>query len=67
LIKDLNEPFQQRVILLTARELEPYHIYDRTQKELGIESHGGSPRELAHVTSHIYFAQSPVSDRPARA
>jgi hypothetical protein len=42
--------------LLTARELEPYQIYERTQKEFGITSFGGSPEELAAVTDHIYFA-----------
>jgi hypothetical protein len=31
LVKSLNGPFQQRVILLTARQLEPYHLYERTK------------------------------------
>jgi hypothetical protein len=61
LAKTLNGPYQQRVILLTAREIEPYDIYERTKKELGINSHGGSPRELARVTSQIYFAASPAA------
>jgi hypothetical protein len=43
------------VILLTARELEPYHIYERTEAELGIESYGSTPEELASVTARIYF------------
>ena len=60
LAKSLNGPYQQRVILLTARELEPYDIYERTKKELGVESYGGSPEELARVTSQIYFAAPPV-------
>jgi hypothetical protein len=57
----LNGPYQQRVILLTARELEPYYIYERTKKELGVDLHGGSPGELARVTSQIYFAALPVA------
>jgi hypothetical protein len=61
LARSLNGPYQRRVILLTARELEPYHIYERTQKELGITSYGGSPDELAAVTDHIYFAAQPAS------
>ena len=61
LAKTLNGPYQQRVILLTARELEPYDIYERTKKELGIDSRGGRPGELARVTSQIYFAASPVT------
>ena len=64
LARSLNGPYQRRVILLTARELEPYQIYERTQKELGITSYGGSPEELAAVTDHIYFAQ-PANGAPA--
>jgi hypothetical protein len=56
LARSLNGPYQRRVILLTARELEPYQIYERTQKKFGITSCGGSPEELAAVTDHIYFA-----------
>jgi len=48
-------------ILLTARELEPYRIYERTKKELSIESYGNSPQELAKVTSQIYFSGSTES------
>jgi hypothetical protein len=55
LVKTLNRPFEQRVILLTARELEPWHIYERVEKELGIKSYGRSPGELARVTNKIYF------------
>jgi hypothetical protein len=61
LARSLNGPYQRRVILLTARELEPYHIYERTQKELGITSYGSSPVELAAVTDHIYFPAQPAS------
>jgi hypothetical protein len=50
-----NEPYRHRVILLTARELEPYHLYERTEKELGIKGHGGSLAEAARVTKEIYF------------
>jgi len=55
LAQALNGPYQRRVIMLTARELEPYHLYERTEQELGIQSHGGSLAELAAVTSRIYF------------
>ncbi len=58
LARTLNGPYQQRVILLTARELEPYHIFERTHKELGIQSHGGSPSDLAAATSRIYFRET---------
>ena len=42
LARSLNGPYLRRVILLTARELEPYQIYERTRKELGVTSYGGS-------------------------
>jgi hypothetical protein len=53
--KTLNSQFDERVILLTDRELEPYHLYDRTEEELGIETHAGSPEDIARTTSAIYF------------
>jgi len=46
---------QRRAILLTHRELEPYHIYERTEAELGIGGHASSPEEMAEMTEKIYF------------
>jgi hypothetical protein len=54
--KDINGPYQQRAILLTARELEPWHIYERTKKEFEIRGYGGSAEDLAQATSSMYFA-----------
>jgi hypothetical protein len=62
LAKCLNGPYQRRVIMLTARELEPYHLLERTQKELGISSHGGSAEELANITTQIYFTDPADAD-----
>lgn len=53
----LNGPYQQRVILLTPRELEPYHIYERLPDDWGIKSYANSPSELARVTTQIYFTE----------
>jgi hypothetical protein len=40
----LNHKYPRRVILLTARELEPYMIYERTQLEFkDIRGYGGTP------------------------
>jgi hypothetical protein len=58
LAKALNDKYRQRAILLTSRELEPYHIYERTKSELDIHSYGGVPEELARVTAHIYFREN---------
>jgi len=58
LAKTLNDKYRYRAILLTARELEPYHIYDRTKLEFDIRSYVGSPEELAQVSAQIYFKDS---------
>ncbi len=51
----LNEPHLHRVILLTERELEPYFLYERTSKELGIKA-PGCFEDLAITTQQIYFS-----------
>jgi hypothetical protein len=53
--KALNDEYRQRVILLTARELEPYNIFERTRKETGIDSYWNSPEDMAEATVRIYF------------
>ncbi|MGH8497471.1 MAG: hypothetical protein ACRERV_01460 [Methylococcales bacterium] len=55
--KVLNDKYRTRAILLTARELEPYHIYERTKAEFDIERYGGTPEDLARATVKIYFAE----------
>ncbi|MGX9431605.1 MULTISPECIES: hypothetical protein [Bradyrhizobium] len=55
LARTLNAPFRRRAILLSARELEPYHIYDRVNAELNTRFRGTSPEELAMATHRIYF------------
>ena len=57
LAKALNaKPWLRRVIMLSARELEPYHLFDRTNEQLGLNLRSGSPKELADATHAIYFA-----------
>ncbi len=60
--KTLNKEYQQRVILLTARELEPYHIYERTKAEFDIDSYGGTPEDLASNTAKMYFVGHAIPD-----
>lgn len=60
--KTLNTDHELRTILLTARELEPYHIYERTKTEFDIDSYGGTPEDLARNTAKIYFADQPPRD-----
>lgn len=58
LAKTLNDKHRQRAILLTDRELEPFHIYERTQKEFtNIHPYAGSPDKLAINTALMYFGK----------
>lgn len=58
LAKTLNDKYRRRAILLTERELEPYHIYERTQKEFtNIRPYAGSPEDLANNTALMYFSK----------
>jgi len=54
--KTLNGRYRQRAILLTERELEPWHIYERAKAELKIDAHAGSAERLAQATAAIYFS-----------
>jgi hypothetical protein len=56
LAKTLNDEYRRRVILLTARELEPYHFYDRTKLEFkDIREYGSTAQDLANNTVQMYF------------
>jgi hypothetical protein len=56
LAKSLNDRYNQRAILLTNRELEPYHFYERTSLEFkNLKGHGSSPEDLAINTAMMYF------------
>ena len=60
LAKTLNDKYRQRVILLTARELEPYHFFDRTKLEFkDIDEHANSAEDLARATDIMYFKEAP--------
>jgi hypothetical protein len=50
----LNEKYRSRTILLTARELEPYFMYDRAKVQFGIQGHAGTPEDLARATVEMY-------------
>lgn len=60
LAKTLNDEYRYRTILLTERELEPYHIYERTKSKYSIDSNGGNPEELAQVTAYMYFEEKVI-------
>lgn len=57
LAKTLNDDYRRRVIMMTDRELEPYHLFERTKKEFKIREYASSPADLAQATWQIYFNQ----------
>ena len=54
-IKPLTDHYPQRVILLSDRELEPYHVYDRASESYNIRKSVISLTDLALNTHNIYF------------
>lgn len=46
-------------ILLSARELEPYFMYERASKEFHVETHGVSFDDMADATRCIYLEPRP--------
>lgn len=60
LAKSLNEKHRRRVILLTDRELEPYHFYERTSKQFRVAGHGIDAADLAQATESIFFNPQPA-------
>ena len=57
--KTLNTEHQLRTILLTTRELEPYHLYERTKAEFDIDSYCSTPEDMARTTAKMYFTTQP--------
>lgn len=55
LIRALNRDNLRRAIILTTRELEPWHVYERTEKEFEIDKQGTSLSEMASVTQAVFF------------
>jgi hypothetical protein len=56
LARTLNTRHRLRAIMLTARELEPLHFFDRTRLEFtGFNPYGGRPEDLAAATAEMYF------------
>ena len=56
--KEMNDRYRQRIILLTDRELEPWHIYDRAKAPMGPTATAGSAEDLARATAAMYFVDS---------
>lgn len=50
---------RSRVILLSDRELEPYFVYERTEKEFDIRGSAINLKDLATATISIFFEPRP--------
>ena len=61
-VRRLNDQYHRRVILFTARELEPYHLYERTAKEFKIDRHAVSFEDMANITEQVFFSQVLASE-----
>ncbi len=51
----LNDELHDRVILFTARELEPYCLYERTSQKYDVKRNPNSFKDMADNTYQIYF------------
>jgi hypothetical protein len=54
----LNSQYRKRVILLSVDELEPYYVYERSEKRLGREAIATNLSDMAQVTHRLWFAPS---------
>ena len=56
-IKQVNDPYDQRAIMLTDRELEPHFIYERTAKEFDVSNAPVSFADMVIATARVFFEQ----------
>lgn len=56
--RTINDQWRKRVILLTERELEPWHIYQHSKEKLGQRSYSNSAEHLANATVRLYFTDT---------
>jgi len=54
---------RRRSILLSRRELEPYFIYERAEKEFSMIGHAASFEGMVDATRDIYFEPRPKIQR----
>lgn len=55
--KAINDKYMRRLILFTARELEPYHLYEKTEKEFNIQKYAVSFEDMVNVTEDVFYKQ----------
>jgi len=55
--RGVNEEYRTRLIILTARELEPYHVYERTAKEFDIQPYAVTLDDMTQITHTVFYEQ----------
>ena len=55
LAQTLNGPYRRRVILWSRDELEPFHVYDRSEAKLGQRQYATTLSDMASVTEQLWF------------
>lgn len=61
LAQTLNSQYRQRVILLSVDELEPYYVYERSEKRLGHDATATCLTDMAQATHRLWFAPTPLA------
>ena len=59
--RSLNGEHLLRVIMLTERELEPYHLFERTENLFKIDRYSRSPENLTRATVSTFFDPQPAT------
>jgi hypothetical protein len=57
--------YLNNIIMLSARELEPYDLYERTEKEFEIKPYAHTFEDLATNTVNIFFEPRPKAQPPS--
>jgi hypothetical protein len=55
LTRTLNGPYRRRVILWSQDELEPFHVYERSEAKLGQRQYATTLSDMASVTEQLWF------------
>ncbi|VAW55618.1 hypothetical protein MNBD_GAMMA07-1890 [hydrothermal vent metagenome] len=61
LAKNINDDYKRRVIMLSGKELEPYLIGERDEKDSGKKLVWFSPEDMAESTARLYFSLDDVT------
>ncbi|MFO7957389.1 MAG: hypothetical protein R6X33_09840 [Candidatus Brocadiia bacterium] len=63
LCEEAQGDYRPRVIMLSERELEPYHVYELVEEEFDIRNpHVVSLEDMANATNDIYFRPTRQAD-----